>query len=65
MADQPSPDIITLTAYPPGPGPYERWELTVDRTGEVLLKGDTFPIDRDAVRAACNAYHQREEAPHD
>jgi hypothetical protein len=51
--------ILTMTAYPPGNGPYERWELTVDRTGELLVLGE-FPLDHDAIRAACAAYRKRE-----
>lgn len=49
---------LLMTAYPPGNGPYERWELTVEATGEVIISG-TMPIDEEAVRKACAAYHAR------
>lgn len=69
MADQQmTTDLhrVRLTAYPPGFGPYERWELTVEATGEVLLTGTQFPIDeqptRGAIREACDAHHARVEA---
>jgi hypothetical protein len=55
------PRVLRMTAYPPGDGiavPYERWELTVEDTGEVLLSGP-MPVDQDAVRAACAAYRER------
>lgn len=58
--------LLRMTAYPLGNGPYERWELTVEATGEVLLTGTQFPIDeqpvRDAIRAACDAHHAKVEA---
>jgi hypothetical protein len=39
---------LTMTAYPPGNGPYDRWEVTTS-TGEVLISGTSFPIDQDKV----------------
>lgn len=57
---------IRLTAYPPGDGPYECWELTVEATGEVLLAGTQFPVTdqpaRDAIRTACATHHSKVEA---
>lgn len=53
------PHLLRMTAYPPG-GPYERWEVTVEETGELIIAG-AWPIDEDAVRAACTAYHERIE----
>lgn len=52
--------ILRMTAYPPGYGPYERWEVTFEATGELIIKGD-MPVDQDAVRSACSAYHHRLE----
>jgi hypothetical protein len=49
--------VFRMIAYPPE-GPYERWELTVEETGEVLLRG-AFPYDRDVVDEACDAYCER------
>lgn len=54
------PHLLTMTAYPPGPGPYDRWEVTTPY-GEVLISGASFPIDEEAVRDACQAYHRRVE----
>lgn len=54
------PHILRMTAYPPGHGPYERWELTVEATGEVLL-GGPWPIDMEAVGQARDEYHRRIE----
>lgn len=51
---------LRLTAYPPGPGPYDRWEVTTP-SGEVLISGTAFPPDENAVRDACAAYYQRLE----
>jgi hypothetical protein len=53
------PHLLTLTAYPPGPGPYERWEVTTP-TGEVVISG-SMPIDEEALQKACQAYHVRIE----
>lgn len=53
---------LTLTAYPAGWGPYDRWEITTP-TGEVLMSGTVFPIEVDKVRAACEAYHRRLNQP--
>jgi hypothetical protein len=63
MSDTPPTDlhILLMTAYPPGDGiavPYERWEVTVEATGEVIL-GGPMPVDQEAVREACDAYHKR------
>ena len=52
--------VLRMTAYPPGDGPYERWELTVEATGEILL-GGPWPIDHDAVEQACAEHHRRVE----
>lgn len=52
---------IRLTALPPGDGPYERWELMSEFTGEILLQGP-MPIDQGAIRAACDAFHRRIDA---
>lgn len=49
--------ILRMTAYPPGHGPYDRWEVTVEATGVVLI-GGPMPVDQDAVRAVCAAYHE-------
>ena len=51
--------LLRLTAYP-AEGPYERWELTAESTGEILLQGK-MPVDENAVREAASAYHQRVE----
>jgi hypothetical protein len=48
---------VRMTPYPIGDGPYDRWELAVEATGQVLLEGK-FPMDRDAVRAVCYDYHK-------
>lgn len=52
---------LTLTAYPASGPPYERWEITT-ATGEVIIKGDTFPVDTygNEISEACRAYWQRE-----
>lgn len=55
------PHLLRMTAYPPGPGPYERWELTVEATGEVLMAG-SMPLDHDAIREFCRDYHRRIDA---
>lgn len=55
------PGTLRLTAYPPGDGPYDRWELTVEETGEVLAKADTMPVDEATVRSAATAYRARFE----
>jgi hypothetical protein len=49
--------ILQMTAYPDGPGPYGRWEVTVKATGAVIIAGD-MPVDQNLVRAATEAYHQ-------
>ena len=49
---------MSLTCYRPGDGPYERWELTVEETGELLLSG-VMPIDENAVRQAVAEYRAR------
>jgi hypothetical protein len=49
--------LLRMTAYPPD-GPYERWEVTVEATGEVIIAGQ-MPVDQDAVQRACAAYHAR------
>jgi hypothetical protein len=46
-----------LTAYPPD-GPYERWELTLEGTGELILAGP-WPYEDDAIRKACDAYRAK------
>lgn len=51
------PHILTMTAYPPGYGPYDRWEVTTP-SGEVLISGTTFPVDNEAVTKAAQAYHR-------
>lgn len=48
--------VLRMTAYPTGPGPYDRWELTVEATRTVLASG-TMPVNMDVVRAASAAYH--------
>ena len=48
---------LRLTAFPPTK-PYERWELTVETTGEILASG-SMPVDERVVRAASDAYHAR------
>ncbi len=53
------PHLLRMTAYPPE-GPYDRWEVTVEATGEVII-GGTMPVDQEAVREACAAYHARIE----
>jgi hypothetical protein len=55
------PHLLRLTAYPPGPGPYDRWEVTAEATGEVIA-GGIMPIDEAYVREACDAYHRRIQA---
>jgi hypothetical protein len=45
---------LRVTAYP-RKGPYDRWELTVEATGEVLASGP-MPADNEAIRAAASAY---------
>lgn len=45
---------LLVTAYPPG-GPYDRWELTDEATGDVLASGP-MPCDYGAIRAAASAY---------
>jgi hypothetical protein len=54
-----NPHTLTMTAYPAGDGPYDRWEVTTP-TGEVLIAG-SFPVDQNAVRSACEEYHHRLE----
>jgi hypothetical protein len=55
---EPNHHMFLLTAYPPGPGQYSLWELTVEATGEVLAT-DLMPIDEDWVRKACADYRAR------
>lgn len=63
MSDDSTADLhlLRMTPYPIGPGPYERWEVTVEATGAVVISG-AMPLDEDAVRAACKAYHEGIEA---
>lgn len=49
---------VLMTAFPAGNGPYERYEVTVEVTGEVLF-ASPMPIDREAVSAACAAFRAR------
>lgn len=53
---------LTMDFYPVGDGPYDRWEVTTN-TGEVLIAGASFPVDEEAVRAACLAYHRKMPRP--
>jgi hypothetical protein len=46
---------FTITGYPVGPGPHDRWEMTADATGEVII-GGPMPIDEVAVREAGAEY---------
>ena len=48
---------LRLSAFPPTE-PYERWELMVETTGEILASG-SMPLDEHVVRAASDAYHAR------
>jgi hypothetical protein len=50
--------VLRLTAFPPGYGPYERWELTVEETGEVLANGPA-PPDAEIIGVAADAYRAR------
>jgi hypothetical protein len=45
---------LRLTAYPPD-GPFERWELTVEATGEVLASG-LMPASEEVIRSVAAAY---------
>ena len=56
---KPKMGTLRLTAFPPGDGPYERWELTVEETGEVLATGDTMPVDQQELQKATRAYWER------
>ncbi len=52
---------LRLTAYPPGNGPYDRWEMTCEDTARVLVKGP-WPLDYNMIRVATDAFHAGVEA---
>ncbi len=49
---------LRLTTLPEGAGPYDRWELTVESTGELLASGP-MPLDERIIRTAGFAYRAR------
>ena len=52
--------LFRLTLLPAGDGPYERWELTVEATGEVVLAG-RMPVDETGIRNAATRYRELKE----
>lgn len=54
------PHLLRLTAFPASGGPYERWEMMVECSGEILARGK-FPPDPDEISRISAAYHSRPE----
>ncbi len=46
---------LQLTAFPDGPGPYDRWELTVQKSGRLIAHG-SMPLDHRALSHACHIF---------
>lgn len=54
------PHLLRLTAFPASGGPYERWEMMAECSGEILARGK-FPPDPDEISRVSAAYHSRPE----
>jgi hypothetical protein len=50
---------LLLSVLPTTPDHHDRWRLTVEETGEILLVGE-MPPDTEAIRAAAHAFRERE-----
>jgi len=52
---------LLLTFLPEGQGSYDRWELSVEPTGEVIASGPLDEGAEEVIKAVCRArYDERE-----